>query len=148
MPKPLLPIGCFSILELQISWLARYGFDEILIATFCRGNYTKAFIGDSLRFHVTISVSKENKPLGTYGTLTLLEDKLTETFLLKDGDILTNMDFSKIYRHALKINSDIVVAAKEIVIPYGLGTIRSEGGCYPRREISDKGILAGHWSNR
>lgn len=45
------------------------------------------------KFDVKITFSKEDKPLGTCGPLSLLRDKLDEPFLLMNGDILTTMDF-------------------------------------------------------
>src|SRR3970040_505646 len=89
IPKPLLPIGEKSVLEIQIQHLAKYGFDEIYIATNYKANYVESFIGDGQRMGVRITFSKEEKPLGTCGPIRLLKDELTEPFLLMNGDILT-----------------------------------------------------------
>ena len=127
IPKPLLPIGESSILELQISRLKKHGFNEIFIATFYKADYIRSFLGDGSRLGVALTISKEEKPLGTCGPLKLLEDRLNEPFLVINGDILTTMDFSKLYDYSLRVGSDFVVATKEIMLPFAFGNIYSEG---------------------
>lgn len=127
IPKPLLPIGEKSILEIQIQHLAKYGFREIYIATNYKAAYVESFIGDGKRLGVNITFSKEDKPLGTCGPLTLLKDKLTEPFIVMNGDILTTIDFGKLYEYALGIDSDYLVVTKEIVMPFAFGNVFSDG---------------------
>ena len=81
IPKPLLPIGEKSVLEIQIQNLAKYGFNEIYIATNYKADYVESFIGDGERMGVKIIFSKEKKPLGTCGPLTLLKGELNEPFI-------------------------------------------------------------------
>jgi NDP-sugar pyrophosphorylase family protein len=128
IPKPLLPIGESSMLELTISRLKAHGFDEIFIATFYKADYIRSFLGDGSRLGVVLTVSKEEKPLGTCGPIKLLQDKLDEPFLVMNGDILTTMDFTKLYEYAEGVDSDFVVVTKEIVMPFEFGNIFSEGG--------------------
>ena len=78
IPKPLLPIGEKSVLEIQISFLKKKGFDEIYLATNYMSEYIEKYFGDGSRYGVNLIISKEEKPLGTAGPLTLLKEKLTE----------------------------------------------------------------------
>ena len=74
--KPLLPLGEKSILEIKISYLKSYGFDEIFLATNYKLDYIQSFFGDGSSRGVKLSVSKEKKPLGTCGPEKLIEDKI------------------------------------------------------------------------
>jgi NDP-sugar pyrophosphorylase family protein len=127
IPKPMLPIGESSVLEIQMRSLARYGFKDIVIATNYRAEYVEAFFGDGSKFGVSLTFSKEEKPLGTCGPVTLLRDQLTEPFVLMNGDILTNLDFSELYEFALGRDANLVVVTKEIVAPFNFGKVVSNG---------------------
>ncbi len=127
IPKPLLPIGEKSVLELQIEHLKKHGFDEIILATNYKSQYIEKFFGDGSEFGVKLTISKEEKPLGTVGPLTLLKDRLTEPFLMMNGDILTLMDFSKLYEFAINSPTDLVVSIKRFVTPFRFGNILYEG---------------------
>src|SRR4051812_46618693 len=94
IPKPLLPVGEKAVLELQILQLAKFGICDIFVATNYMAEYVASFLGDGSRYGVRLSFSREDKPLGTCGPLTLLKNELTDMFLLMNGDILTTLDFS------------------------------------------------------
>lgn len=124
MPKPLLPVGEKAILEIQIEKLKSYGFDNIILATNYKSDYIENFFGDGSKYGVKLTVSKEHKPLGTVGPLTLLRERLTEAFLVMNGDILTELNFSDFYEYAAGDKKDIMtVAIKKIVTPYDFGNI-------------------------
>jgi NDP-sugar pyrophosphorylase family protein len=75
---------------------------------------------------LNIIVNKESKPLGTCGPLSLLKDRLKGRFLVMNGDILTNIDFNKLFDHARNLNTDFVVVTKELIMPFAFGKIISE----------------------
>lgn len=123
IPKPLLPIGEKSVLEIQIEKFKGYGFTDITLATNYRAEYISNFFGDGSRYGVSLKMSKEVKPLGTVGPLKLLEEELTEPFLVINGDILTQLDFGKFYEFALTKGTLLTVAVKKIIMPYAFGNI-------------------------
>jgi NDP-sugar pyrophosphorylase family protein len=125
IPKPLLPIGEKSVLEIQIENLSRHGFKEIYIATNYKADYVESFIGDGQRMGVRITFSKEEKPLGTCGPLSLLRDKLREPFLLMNGDILSTIDFDKMFVYGLSMPCDLTVVTKEIRTPFNFGSVKT-----------------------
>lgn len=127
IPKPLLPVGEKSVLEIQINRLKMHGFNEIFLATNYKSEYIQNFFGDGVKLGVKLTISKETMPLGTCGPLSLLKDKLTQPFLVMNGDILTTADFTKIYNFALDINSDFTVVTKEIITPFEFGNVYSRG---------------------
>ncbi len=127
IPKPLLPIGEQSLLEIQITNLARHGFDQIFIATNYKSEYIENFIGNGNQFKVRITYSRESKPLGTCGPLSLLRGQLDEAFILMNGDILTAMDFGRFYQHGCAQESDFTIATKNVGTPFNFGKVHTVG---------------------
>lgn len=146
IPKPLLPIGEKSVLEIQIENLKQHGFDDIYLATNYKSDYIENFFGDGTRYGIDLTISKEEKPLGTVGPLTLLKDKLKEPFLMMNGDILTSLNFNDMYQFALGKNTFLTIGIKEYVMPFAFGNVYFEGdyvtGVEEKPEIRHK-ILAG-----
>ena len=126
MPKPLLPIGEKSLLEIQISRLKKFGFTEIFLCTNYKSEYIKNFFGDGSQYGIKITISKEDIPLGTAGPLTLIKDELNESFIVMNGDILSLIDFLKFHEFAIEKNTLLTIAIKKIVTPYTFGNIRFE----------------------
>lgn len=127
IPKPLLPVGEKSVMEIQIERLRDYGFDEIYLATNYKSQYIENYFGDGSRYGVKLTISKEEKRLGTAGPLLLLQDELTEPFLVMNGDILTLVDFKKMYDFAMKQDSLLTVSVKKEITPFAFGNIDFEG---------------------
>jgi NDP-mannose synthase len=146
IPKPLLPIGEKAVLEVQIEQLKKYGFDEIFLATNYKSEYIQNYFGDGSKYGVKLSISKETMKLGTVGPVTLLKDQLNEPFLVMNGDILTAMNYEKLFNFALNIDSVLTVTIKEIITPFQFGNIFYEGdyvtGIQEKPNIKTK-ILAG-----
>lgn len=127
IPKPLLPIGEKAVLEIQIEHLGRHGFKDIYLATNYKSDYIENFFGDGSKYGVRLIISKEIKPLGTAGPVRLLQDELTEPFLVMNGDILTQLDYSKLISYACQRDSLLTISTKEIVTPFQFGNIFTEG---------------------
>src|SRR5208337_2362436 len=80
IPKPLLPIGESSVLEIQILTLKKHGITDVFIATNYMADYVQAFLSDGSKYGLRLVFSKERERLGTCGPVTLLEKELTEPF--------------------------------------------------------------------
>ena len=127
IPKPLLPIGEKAVLEIQIERLKSYGFDEIILATNYKSAYIESFFGDGSRYGVKLIISKEDIPLGTAGPLSLLKDRLTEPFIVMNGDILTLLDFGKLYDFAVTQQLPLTLGIKKEILPFAFGNIFFDG---------------------
>ena len=104
LPKPLMPIGEYPILEVVIRQLVSHSFDHITITVNHQAELIKAFFGDGSKWDVKIDYSMEDEPLGTMGPLRLITD-LPDNFLVMNGDILTDLNYSSFFeRHQSKNN--------------------------------------------
>ena len=121
LPKPLMPLGDRPILEIIIGQLRQHGFTEITMATGYLSHLLQAYFGDGHRFGVDIEYSIEDQPLGTAGPLTLIRN-LSEPFLVMNGDVLTNLDFSDVYRYHSQQDAAITVSlySKDVQIDLGV----------------------------
>ncbi len=126
IPKPLLPVGEQSVLEIIIQALSQQGFEEIFLALNYQSSLFEAFFGDGSKWGVKISYSIEEKPLGTAGPLEPIKNLLTEPFLVINGDILTNLDFTKLAEFHRASEALLTVCTKEIHMPLHYGVVHSE----------------------
>jgi NDP-sugar pyrophosphorylase family protein len=127
IPKPLLPVGESSVLEIQLLSLRRHGVDRVFIATHHHSELLTEFIGDGSRWGMHVEFSREQRPLGTCGPVSLLRERLDEPFLLVNGDVLTTLDFRRLYEFALGLDADLTVATKQIVTPFAFGQVIGDG---------------------
>ncbi len=94
LPKPLMPVGEMPILEIVLRQLASAGFERAILAVNHRDALIRAVIGDGAELGLEVIYSKEPRPLGTIGPLHLVEEHLPDSFLVMNGDLLTDVDFS------------------------------------------------------
>ena len=93
IPKPLVPVGQYPIMEIVIRQLAKGGFDRIIIAVNHQAELIETYFGDGSKYGLSIEYSLETKPLSTMGPLRLMKD-LPDDFLVMNSDILTDLDFA------------------------------------------------------
>jgi NDP-sugar pyrophosphorylase family protein len=121
LPKPLMPIGEYPILEVIVRQLVHFGFRRITLAVNHQAEIVKAFFQDGSKWGASIDYSLETEPLSTIAPLKLIPD-LPENFLLLNGDVLTDLDLNHFYaRHVKNARLFTVSAARrQHVIDYGV----------------------------
>jgi len=121
LPKPLMPVGEFPILEIIVRQLARQGYGRITMAVNHQAKIIQAFFGNGEKWGIKIDYSLEDKPLSTMGPLRLIKD-LPEDFLVMNGDILTDLDYGAFYNAHLNSGSIFTISAyrRELKSEYGV----------------------------
>ncbi|HIE46219.1 MAG TPA: nucleotidyltransferase family protein [Nitrosopumilus sp.] len=105
VPKPLIPIKNIPIIEWQIKYLKKFGISEVII---CSGYKTKMIENylNNKKLGVKITFSIEDKPLGTGGAIKKAGKKIKDkSFLVINGDIITNIDLKKVIKKENSIAS-------------------------------------------
>jgi len=128
LPKPLIPIGNKTMLEEIFERFARHGCNQFYISV----NYKAALIEFYLKnenLPYELNFIREDKPMGTAGSISLLKGKINQTFFVNNCDILINQDYSEIlnYHYANKNEITIIAALKHYAIPYGIIDTGSNG---------------------
>ena len=138
LPKPLMPIGEYPILEVVVRQLAWYGFKRITMAVNHQAELVKAFFNDGKKWDVSIDYTIEDTPLGTMGPLRLSDD-LPEHFLVMNGDVLTDLDFAKFYDEHVTGNHIFTISSycRQHVIDYGVLETDPSGQLVGFREKPD-----------
>ena len=119
IPKPLIPINDKPLIERTIKYLKKYGITEIIISSGYKSKLIEKFLKNKKNFGCEIIFSNEKTPLGTGGAIKkALKHVDEESFLVLNGDIVTNIDLKKILR---KPNT---IAANELKTKFGTMEIK------------------------
>lgn len=94
-PKPMIEICGRPVLEYQIENLRDSGITDIIIVVHHMRNHIMNYFGDGSLLGVNITYYEEESPLGTAGALFKIREKLSENFLLINGDLVFSIDFQK-----------------------------------------------------
>lgn len=134
LPKPLIPMGEIPIAEHIINQFYEYGCKNFFLIVNHKKNMIKAYFNE-IKKDYNITFIEEEKPLGTGGGVRLLKNKVHETFILTNCDILIQEDFSEIYKHHKESGNVItmICAVQNIQIPYGVVKL-GEGDCIESME--------------
>ncbi len=130
LPKPLMPIGDRAILEITVDRLVESGISDITLCVGHLAHLIEAVFNGRPR-NARFRYVREEAPLGTAGPLHLVED-LTETFLLMNGDLLTDLDFSTLIEAHRSARNVVTIATHERRDTIDYGVLHVEEGEFPR----------------
>ena len=121
LPKPLIPVGELPIIEHIMQRFELFGCKRFYTIVNYKKQLIKAYFKESERKY-NLTCIDESTPLGTAGGLSLLKDKINETFFFVNCDTLLITNYSDILKEHKKNKSaiTIVCANKKIDIPFGV----------------------------
>ncbi|QFZ20227.1 nucleotidyltransferase family protein [Saccharothrix syringae] len=129
LPKPLVPIGEeYAILDIILQQLRARGFRRVTLAIGHLGSLIRAFVGDGSRWDLAVDYSEEVKPLSTIGPLLNFLDRLPEHFLVMNGDVLTDLDYTALLAHHTANGAPLTVATYQRKVKIDFGTLSTEQG--------------------
>ncbi|MFF9869569.1 MULTISPECIES: nucleotidyltransferase family protein [unclassified Streptomyces] len=129
LPKPLVPIGDrHAILEIVLRQLACAGFTSCTLAIGHLGQIIRAYVGNGSRWGMDIDYSSEENPLGTIGPLLTMRDRLPESFLVMNGDILTDLDYADLLRRHTDGDAPLTIATYSRKIHIDFGVLTTDAG--------------------
>ncbi len=127
-PKPLMPVGDMPILEIVLRQLKWFGFRQVTLSVNHLAELIRTFCGDGGKWGLELSYCMEDKPLGTAGSLGLVEN-LTDPFLVMNGDLLTTLDYGALVdaHVASGATATIGVFPREVKIDFGVLELDAQG---------------------
>lgn len=126
LPKPLVPVGDFPIIEVVLRQLARHGFREVVISVGHLAELIEAYCGDGRKWKLKIRYAREDKPLSTAGALRQVRGLKSE-FLTINGDVLTTLDYRKLFMDHKKSGAQATVGVCERQTLVDFGVIGLDG---------------------
>ncbi len=127
LPKPLMPIGDMPILEILLRQMQRAGINEVILTAGYLGELLRAFFQNGERLGLQIEYSFEEKPLGTAGPLSLVANRLEDTFLVTNGDVLTTLDLGELIDAHRRSGAIATIASHSRQVKVDLGVLQFNG---------------------
>lgn len=121
IPKPLIPVGDKTILEVIMDQFEGIGAKKFYMSVNYKADMMEYYLSQLDRKY-DIEFFMEDKPLGTIGSVALLKGKITTPFFVSNCDIVIDQDYRDVYDYHKENKNDItiVTAVKSIRIPYGV----------------------------
>lgn len=132
VPKPLMPVGEYPVLEILLRQLQSYGFRHVTLAVGHLAGLIQAYFGNGAGVGLSLSYAYESRPLGTAGPLARLP-RPDSSILVLNGDLLTDLDFRDVVRFHRGRNAAATVGMTRRHVPVEFGVI----------EANDNGRIVG-----
>lgn len=129
LPKPLIPLGKKPIIEHIISRFLEIGSNEFHFSVNYKSELIEYYFNSFQHPEYSIRYLQEDKPLGTAGSLHLLNGIIKSTFFVSNCDIIIDQDYSEIFRYHKDNDNELtmVAALKHYKIPYGTVETGTDG---------------------
>ncbi|HEX9990074.1 MAG TPA: NDP-sugar synthase [Chloroflexia bacterium] len=124
-PKPLIPLVNRPFLDHVLYLLRTHGINDVVLAmAYLSANFEQAY-GDGSHLGMRLTYVHEDEPLGTGGAIKNAEAALDtdETFLVFNGDILTDLDLSDMLRLHRGSGSQCTISLTPVDDPSAYGVV-------------------------
>lgn len=128
-PKPLLVVGEKPIIEYNIDRLINVGIKTINLSINYLGEQLVDYFKDGAAKGIEIKYVKEDKPLGTIGSVLLVENFYNDDIIVMNSDLLTNIDFADFFKTYKESGADMAVATTSyhVDVPYAVLEVGDDG---------------------
>jgi dTDP-glucose pyrophosphorylase len=129
VPKPLLEVAGRPMLFLLLDQMISEGFNKIYVTLYYKSEMIVDRIRETSRYAECVEFIIEDEPLGTAGSLSLLQRRPAGPFLIINADLLTEVPLQELLQFHRRENNIITVALKreKFEVPYGIAEV--SGGC-------------------
>ena len=135
-PKPLLLVGDKPIIEYNIDRLIQVGIKRIVLSINYLGEQLESYFSDGSEKGISIEYVRENKPMGTVGSVLLVDQIEHDDIIVMNSDLLTNIDFADFYKTYKESGADMAVAAVSynVDVPYAVLEVKEGNAVKSLRE--------------
>jgi NDP-sugar pyrophosphorylase family protein len=123
-PKPLVPLGDRPVIELLIRNLVSAGICDITLTLGHLAELVQAYFHNRRRLppQLNLDYVVEDEPTGTAGSLALVPG-LNDTFLVMNGDLLTDLDFNRLIAFHREQGAALTIATHRRHVKIDLGVL-------------------------
>jgi NDP-sugar pyrophosphorylase family protein len=125
LPKPLMPIGDYPILDILLRQLGNQGFNRITLAVGHLAGLIQAYFKHGEDWGLQLDYAYETTPLGTAGPIARLP-RQERALLVLNGDLLTTLDFAHLVRFHYESNAAATIGATRRTESIAFGVIEKE----------------------
>jgi dTDP-glucose pyrophosphorylase len=126
-PKPLLPLAGKPMLEHIIERAKQEGFNNFILAIHYLGRMIEDHFGNGERLGVRIDYLREQSPLGTAGALSLLNPRPQTSFVVTNGDVLTDIRYGELLDFHVRYNAVATMAVRVHEWQHPYGVVQTQG---------------------
>jgi len=134
LPKPLMPVGDRSVLEVLVGRLEESGIKDIALCVGRLSHLIRAVFDTRQNGHVKLTYVQEEGARGTAGPLRLVHG-LDSTFIAMNGEVLTTLDFGALVRHHKESRNALTIATHTRRMSLDYGVIHFGGAEDPHRIV-------------
>ena len=122
VPKPLLKVGDKTIIDYNVDRLRKFGIDDFWVSIHYLGEQIENHFGNGASRNIKIEYIHENKPLGTIGAISQVNNFRHDYILITNSDILTNLDYEDFFMDFISRGADmsVVTIPYDVNVPYAV----------------------------
>jgi dTDP-glucose pyrophosphorylase len=128
IPKPLIPLNEKTIVEIIMDKFLEIGSTKFFLSVNYKHKILRYYL-ENIPIKYNVEFFKEDQPLGTIGSVSLLKGIIKSPFFVTNCDIIIDQDFRDVYEYHIQNENKItiVTAVKSQKIPYGVIKSGEEG---------------------
>jgi dTDP-glucose pyrophosphorylase len=126
-PKPLLSVAGKPMLEHIIERAKLEGFSRFVLAIYYLGNMIEDYFGNGERLGVRIDYLREQSPLGTAGALGLLNPQPNASFVVTNGDVITDIRYGELLDFHTRYAAAATMAVRVYEWQHPFGVVQMQG---------------------
>ena len=126
-PKPIVPIFNRPFLHYQLDLLKQVPeIDEVILSLNYQPRRIEEIFGDGSEIGIKVRYVVEPAPLGTAGAVKYAGDKLTESVVVFNGDVLTQLDLGAVIRMHRERNARATIVLTPVEDPTNYGLVETD----------------------
>jgi len=127
-PKALIPVGDKTILEMIIDGFNAFGVDRFYLTVNHKGAMIESYF-NSIEKDYNLDYVKEDHFLGTAGSLKMLRDRISGSFIISNCDIIVKANYNDVLNFHNKNNASLTILSsiQHHRVPYGVVSFKNGG---------------------
>lgn len=129
-PKPMVEVLGRPVIDFVKDAMLEAGIDNVIVTTGYRGEQLQKHVSSwptqAMKTHskeISARINQENSPMGTAGSVRLLGELLTETFVVGSGDSVASFDIADLLQSHKQSGAKVTMALWEVEDPSDFGIV-------------------------